>query len=56
VAAAQSDVEAATLARNGSPPLTTNHLSGVPCLLPRRIKRVRVSIASSLVQHSPEGG
>jgi hypothetical protein len=55
VAAAQSDVEAATFARNGSPPLTTNHLSDVPCLLPRRIKRVRVSITSSLVQHSPNG-
>src|SRR6266705_5805601 len=46
VAAARSGVEAATLARNGSPPITTNHLSDVPCPLPRRIERVRVSIAS----------
>jgi hypothetical protein len=56
MAAAQSDLEAATLARNGSPPLTTNHLSNVPCPLPRRIERVRVSITSSLMLHSPEGG
>ena len=32
-----------------------NHLSDVPCLLPRRIKRVRVSIASPLIQPSPNG-
>src|SRR6516164_617214 len=32
-----------------------NHLSDVPCPLPRRIKRVRVSIASPLVQPSPNG-
>ena len=55
VAAALRDVEAATLARNGSPPITTNHLSDVPCLLPRRIERVRVSIASLLMQPSPNG-
>src|SRR5262249_929604 len=30
-------------------------LSDVPCPLPRRIKRVRVSIASPLVQPSPNG-
>jgi hypothetical protein len=30
-----------------------NHLSDVPCPLPRRIERVRVSIASPLVQPSP---
>src|SRR5215510_7647722 len=55
VAAARSDVEAATLARNGSPLTTTNHPSDVLCPLPRRIKRVRVSITSSLVLHSPNG-
>ena len=55
VAAARSGVEAATLARNGSPPITTNHLSDVPCPLPWRIERVRVSIASPLVQPSPNG-
>ena len=48
--------EAATLARNGSPLTTTNHPSDVLCPLPRRIKRVRVSITSSLMLHSPEGG
>ncbi len=32
-----------------------NHLSDVPCPLPRRIERVRVSIASPLVQPSPNG-
>src|SRR5713101_2593221 len=32
-----------------------NHLSDVPCPLPRRIKRVRVSIASPLMQPSPNG-
>src|SRR5258708_39488332 len=32
-----------------------NHLSDVPCLLPRRIERVRVSIASPLMQPSPNG-
>ena len=55
VAAALRDVEAATLAHNRSPPITTNHLSDVPCLLPRRIERVRVSIASPLMQPSPDG-
>src|SRR5450631_2623294 len=30
-----------------------NHLSDVPCPLPRRIERVRVSIASPLIQPSP---
>jgi hypothetical protein len=55
VAVAFRNVEAATLARNGSPPLTTNHLSDVPCPLPRRIERVRVSIASPLMQPSPNG-
>src|SRR5215831_8355216 len=47
--------EAATLARNGSPLTTTNHPSDVLCPLPRRIKRVRVSITSSLMLHSPNG-
>ena len=55
VAAAQSDVKVATLATNGSPLLTKNHPSDVPCLLPRRIERVRVSITSPLVQPSPNG-
>jgi len=32
-----------------------NHLSDVPCSLPRRIERVRVSIASPLMQPSPNG-
>src|SRR5262245_10530971 len=49
----RGDVEAATLATDGSPPVTTNHLSDVPCPLPRRIERVRVSIASPLVLPSP---
>src|SRR5262249_54564418 len=40
---------------NGSPPLTTNHPSDVPCPLPRRIERVRVSIAATLMQPSPNG-
>jgi len=46
------DVEAATLALDGSPPITRNTL---PCPLPRRIERVRVSIASPLMQPSPNG-
>src|SRR5262249_17037964 len=41
--------------RNGPPPITTNHPSDVLCPLPRRIERVRVSIASPLVQPSPNG-
>src|SRR6266536_1151332 len=49
------DVEAATLARDGSPPITRTTFSDVPCPLPRRIERVRVSIASPLVQPSPNG-
>src|SRR3982074_2977226 len=49
------DVEAATLALDGSPPDYPNHLSDVPCPLPRRIERVRVSIASPLIQPSPNG-
>jgi hypothetical protein len=32
-----------------------NHRSDVPCPLPRRIERVRVSIASPLMQPSPNG-
>src|SRR5262249_43984884 len=36
-----------------SPPLTTNHPSDVPCPLPRWIERVRLSIASPLMQPSP---
>jgi hypothetical protein len=49
------DVEAATLARDGSPPITRTTFSDVPCPLPRRIEQVRVSIASPLVQPSPNG-
>ena len=55
MAAAFRDVEAATLALDGSPPVTTNHPTDVPCPLPRRIERVRVSIASPLMQPSPNG-
>lgn len=51
----QGDVETATLALDGSPPVTTNHLSDVPCPLPRRIERVLVTIASPLVLPSPNG-
>lgn len=47
------DVEAATLARDGSPPITRNHHSDVPCPLPRRIERVRLSIASPLMLPTP---
>src|SRR5216683_3129260 len=53
MAAAFRDVEAATLALDGSPPVTTNHPSDVPCPLPRRIAWVRVSIASPHVRPSP---
>jgi hypothetical protein len=35
--AALCDVEAATLTRDGSPPITTNHHAYVSCPLPRRI-------------------
>jgi hypothetical protein len=42
--------------RWGAPLLTTNHPSDVLCLLPRRIKRVRVSIASPFAQLSQNGG
>jgi hypothetical protein len=49
------DVEAATLAHDGPPPITRNHLSNVPCPLPRRIERVRVPITSPLMQPSPNG-
>jgi hypothetical protein len=54
MAAALRDVEAATLASDGSPLITTNHLSNVPCLLPRRIERVRVSIASLARRSFPQ--
>ena len=37
------DVEAATLAHDGSPPDYSDHPSDVPCPLPRRFKRVRMS-------------
>src|ERR1700686_2313543 len=53
VTTAYCDAEAATLVRDGSPPVTSNHLSAVPYPLPRRIERVRVSIASPLIQPSP---
>src|SRR5262249_12915357 len=50
-AAADHDVEGATPRRMGLP----DHLSDVPCPLPRRIEQVRVSIASPLMQPSPNG-
>ena len=50
---AYCDAEAATLVRDGSPPVTANHLSDVPCPLPRRIAWVRVSITSPHVRPSP---
>src|ERR1700730_15887427 len=53
MAAALRDVEAATLALDGSPPVTANHPTDVPCPLPRRIAWVRVSIASPHVRPSP---
>ena len=46
LAAAFRNVEAATLADERVSPDYPNHLSDVPCPLPRRIERVRVSIAS----------
>ena len=55
MAAACRDVEAATLATRRVSPDYPNHLSDVPCPLPRRIERVRVSIASPLMQPSPNG-
>jgi hypothetical protein len=53
MAAAFRDVEAATLALDGSPPITRTTFP--TCPLPRRIERVRVSIASPLIQPSPNG-
>jgi len=50
---AYCDAEAATLVRDGSPPVTANHPSDVPCPLPRRIAWVRVSITSPHVRPSP---
>ena len=47
------DAEAATLVRDGSPPVTTNHPSDVPHPLPRRIAWVRMSITSPRVRPSP---
>ncbi len=40
---------------DGSPPITRITFSDVPCPLPRRIERVRVSIASPLTRPSPNG-
>jgi hypothetical protein len=53
--AACRDVEAATLAPDRVSPDYPNHPSDVPCPLPRRIERVCVSIASPLMQPSPNG-
>jgi hypothetical protein len=53
MAAALRDVEAATLALDGSPPVTANHPTDVPCPLPRRIAWVRVSITFPRMQPSP---
>ena len=50
---AQHDVEVATLAQDGSPPITRITFSCVPCPVPRRIERVHMSIASPSVQPSP---
>src|SRR5262249_16687186 len=50
-----SDVEAATLALRRVSPDYSNHLFDVPSPLPRRIKRVRASIASPLTRPSPNG-
>ena len=47
-----NDVEAATLAATGLPRYP-GHLSGVPCPLPRRTRRVRASVASPSVRPSP---
>ena len=55
MAIAQGNVEAATLASDGSPPITRTTFPTCPCPLPRRIERVRVSIASPLVRPSPNG-
>ena len=54
MAVAFRNVEDATLADDGSPHMTTNHLSNVPCLLPRRLERVRVSIASHARRSLPQ--
>jgi hypothetical protein len=51
----ESDVEAATLAPTGPPPITRTTFSDVPCPLPRRIERVHMSIASPLTRPSPNG-
>src|SRR5947209_19701776 len=55
MAAAYCSVEAATLRTERVSPDYPNHLSDVPCPLPRRIERVRVSIASPLTRPSPNG-
>ena len=55
MAVALRNVGDATLASDGSPPITRTTFSDVPCLLPRRIERVRVSIASPLIMLSPNG-
>ena len=54
MAVALRNVEDASLARRVSPDYP-NHLSDVPCLLPRRIERMLLSIASPLMQPSPNG-
>jgi hypothetical protein len=46
------DVEATTFDRTGLPRYPHHH-SGVPCPLPRRIRRVHLSIASPSVRPSP---
>jgi len=55
VAAALRDVEAATLTTNGSPPINSNHLSDVPCPLPRRIKRVHCRLLPRWCSLPPKG-
>ena len=49
------DVEAATLALDGSPPITRTTFPTCRAHYPGGSKRVRVSIASPLVQPSPNG-
>src|SRR5262249_61889661 len=55
VTAACCDVEAAILVINGSPPITRTTFPTCRAHLPRRIKRVHMSIASPLMQPSPIG-
>ncbi len=55
LAATCRNVEAATLADDGSPAIIRTTIPTCRAHYPRRIKRVRVSIASPLMQPSPNG-